>query len=474
MTRAYRKIEGSDVGEHQKKKRQGHDGQYDQRVSAVEGADAASSITVLGREMRVHPCGYYAGAGCVQTAAAGIVLKIIRSAFSKRGTPKTDHRRHLMTTRDGLQLRSTIKAEGMLELSLVEVPTPDPGPDEVIIRVDASPLNPSDMGMLFGGADMAVAEAVGTDENPVINAKLTPPVMTAMEGRVGQSLPVGNEGAGEVIAAGDSLESQALLGKNVAILGGAMYAQYRLARAQDCLLLPEGTTAVEGASCFVNPLTVLGMIGTMRLEGHTALVHTAAASNLGQMLLKLCAEEEIELVNIVRKPEQEALLRGLGAKHVCNSTVPTFKDELTDALTETGATLAFDATGGGRLAGQILAAMETAAMRTATEFSRYGSTVYKQVYIYGGLDRGPTEFTRNFGLAWGIGGWLLTPFIQKIGPAEAQKLRERVAAGLKTTFSSSYTKEVSLKEALMLDAIGVYGKQATGEKYLINPNKGIE
>jgi len=373
----------------------------------------------------------------------------------------------------GLQLRSTIKKGGVLELSLVSIPTPEPAADEVIVRVEASPLNPSDLGLLFGGADMSTATAAGTADAPVVTATLSPAVMAAMAGRLEESLPVGNEGAGVVVRAGASPAAQSLMGKTVAILGGAMYSQYRSINAAQCLLLPPGTTAAEGASCFVNPLTALGMVGTMREEGHTALVHTAAASNLGQMLNKLCIEDGIGLVNIVRKPEQVEILKKSGAKYICNSSSPAFTEELIDALVATGATLAFDATGGGRLAGQILTAMEVAANKTAKEYSRYGSTVHKQVYIYGGLDRGPTEFNRNFGMAWGIGGWLLTPFLQKVGSEAAQKLRERVAAEIKTTFASTYTKEVSLAEALQLSEIAVYGKQATGEKYLINPNKDV-
>jgi len=373
----------------------------------------------------------------------------------------------------GLQLRSLLKQEGILELSLASVATPQPGADEVIVRIDASPLNPSDMGLLFSAADMTTAEASGTAASPVVTAKVSPVVMTAMAGRVGESLPVGNEGAGVVIEAGASPAAQALLGKTVAVLGGAMYSQYRCINAAQCLVLPPGTTAAEGASCFVNPLTVLGMVGTMRLEGHKALVHTAAASNLGQMLVKLCLEDGVGLVNIVRKQEHIDLLKKIGAAHVCNSSSPTFREDLVEALVATGATLAFDAIGGGRLGGQILAAMEVAANRTAKEYSRYGSTVYKQLYIYGGLDRSPTELNRNFGMTWGIGGWLLLPFIKKIGVEAAQKLRERVAAEIKTTFASSYTREVSLAEALQLEEIAVYGKQATGEKYLINPNKGL-
>ena len=250
-----------------------------------------------------------------------------------------------------------------------------------------------------------------------------------------------------------------------------MYSQFRCIKANQCLVLPDGLTPADGASCFVNPLTALGMVETMRLEGHKALVHTVGASNLGQMLNRICLKDGIDLVNIVRKPEQEALLRSQGAKFICNSSAPTFLDDLTNALVATGATIAFDAIGGGKLAGQILGCMEAAANRSAKEYSRYGSTTYKQVYIYGGLDRGPTELVRNFGMTWGMGGWLLSPFLQKVGSAAAQKLRERVVAELTTTFASSYTREVSLAEALTLEAIAVYGKQATGEKFLVNPNK---
>lgn len=371
----------------------------------------------------------------------------------------------------GLQLRSTVRPDATVEVSLATVPTPVPAAGEVVVRVEASPINPSDLGLLFAGADMTTAQSAGTASSPVVTAKLSPPVMAAMAGRAGQSLPVGNEGAGTVVSAGASPEAQALLGKTVAILGGAMYAQYRLLKVADCLILPPGTSAAEGAACFVNPLTVIGMVETMRLEGYSALVHTAAASNLGQMLVKLCAQEGVGLVNVVRSEEQVAALKRLGATHVCNSISPSFTADLVEAIAETGAMLAFDATGGGKLAGQILAAMEVAAVRSAPEYSRYGSTVHKQVYIYGGLDRSPTEFNRAFGMAWGIGGWLLTPFLQKIGPAAAQQLRERVAAEVKTTFASTYTKEVSLAEALSLEEIAVYGRQATGQKYLINPNK---
>jgi len=372
-----------------------------------------------------------------------------------------------------LQLRSLIRASGELELSLHDEPIPEPQPHEVVIRVEASPMNPSDLGLLFGAADMGTAKVSGTPDRPVVTATVPERAMPAMAGRLDQSLPVGNEGAGVVVKAGSSPTAQALLGKTVAAIGGAMYSQYRAVAAAQCLELPAGTPPAEGASCFVNPLTSLGMVETMRREGHKALVHTAAASNLGQMLNKICQKDGIDLVNIVRKPEQEALLRGIGAKHVCSTSSPTFLEDLTQALVETGATLAFDATGGGKLAGQILGCMEAALNRTAKEYSRYGSTTHKQVYIYGGLDRSPTEFVRNFGMAWGMGGWLLFPFLQKLGDEGTQRLRARVVAELKTTFASHYTREVSFLEALQLDAIGVYGKQATGEKFLLNPNKDV-
>jgi NADPH:quinone reductase len=377
------------------------------------------------------------------------------------------------TRKVSLQLRSLVKDGGELELSLVEVPVPQPGADEVLIRVEAAPLNPSDLGLLFGAADMNTARGSGTAARPVVTATIPDGLMKAMAARVGVSMPVGNEGAGVVIAAGDSAGSQALLGRTVAAFGGAMYSQHRCVKAAQCLPLPPGTTPAEGASCFVNPLTALGMVETMRLEGHSALVHTAAASNLGQMLNRVCREDGVGLVNVVRSTEQEQLLRAQGAKHVCVSTSPAFIQELTDAIAATGATIAFDAVGGGRLAGQLLACMEAALSRQGSDYQRYGSTTHKQVYIYGSLDTGPTEFKRNFGAAWGIGGWLLPGFLQRIGPEAGQKLRMRVVAELKTTFASHYTKVVSLAEALRIEEIAVYGRRSTGEKYLVDPNKGV-
>ncbi len=369
----------------------------------------------------------------------------------------------------GLQLQSLVTAAETLEVFLADVSVPEPGPDEVIVAVEAAPINPSDLGLLFAGADMTAATRSGSGERPVVTAPIPHAAMRALSGRVGTPMPAGNEGAGIVVAAGSSAAAQALLGKTVAVAGGSMYAQFREVNVAACLELPDGMTAAEGASSFVNPMTVLGMVETMRREHHSALVHTAAASNLGQMLSRLCIEEQIQLVNIVRRPEQEELLRSAGASHVCNSSSPDFMADLTDALKQTGATVAFDAVGGGRLAGQILTCMEAAASATAPSYSRYGSSVHKQVYIYGSLDRGPTELARSFGMAWGVGGWLLTPFLQKIGPEGMARLRRRVADGLTTTFASSYTAEVSLAGALQLAAIADYGRQATGSKYLIKP-----
>ena len=376
----------------------------------------------------------------------------------------TDH------PRTGLQLRSLVTADGELRLSLEHVDIPVPRADEIIVRLEATPINPSDLGTLLGAADPASAVLSGTTERPVATLRIPEAARKAMSVRAGNSMPVGNEGAGVVVAAGSSDAAQALLRRPVAVLGGAMYSQFRCVPVQDCLALPEGTAPADGASAFINPLTALGMVETMRREGHNALVHTAAASNLGQMLNRLCLKDGIALVSIVRKPEQVALLRGQGAVHVVDSSAPTFLADLTDAVVATGATLAFDATGGGRLASQILTGMEAAANAAAGGYSRYGSAVHKQVYIYGSLDRGPTELTRSYGTAWGIGGWLLTPFLQKIGLARVAQLRDQVAAGITTTFASSYTAQVSLPGALSLDAIADYGRQATGSKYVIIPN----
>jgi len=369
----------------------------------------------------------------------------------------------------GRELRSLV-SDGKLELSLVDVELSPPGPGEVIVRIEAAPLNPSDLGLLTGPADLATLEQGGTADRPVLTAEIPEQRLPMVRARLDESMPVGNEGAGTVIAAGDGAEE--LIGKTVAVIGGGMYTQYRKARLSDLLPFPDGVTARQGASAFVNPLTALAMVETMRAEGHKALVHTAAASNLGQMLNRICIADGVSLVNIVRSTEQAKILRDIGARYVVDSTSDNFRNELVDALAETGATLAFDAIGGGKLAGQILAAMEVAANRNATTYSRYGSNTHKQVYIYGRLDLGPTLIGPDVGFAWGVGGFLLTPFLMKAGAEVVGRMRARVAAEIRTTFASHYTAEISLAEALDKDTLLAYSAKKTGEKYLIVPSKG--
>ncbi|WP_066809420.1 zinc-binding dehydrogenase [Sphingomonas asaccharolytica] len=366
----------------------------------------------------------------------------------------------------GLELRSLVY-DGKIELSLVDVELSPPGPGEVIVRIEAAPLNPSDLGLLTGPADLATLDQRGTADRPVLTAEIPPQRMPMVRARLNESMPVGNEGAGTVVAAGDGAEE--LIGKTVAVIGGGMYTQYRKARLSDLLPFPDGVTAREGASAFVNPLTALAMVETMRAEGHSALVHTAAASNLGQMLNRICIADGVSLVNIVRSAEQARILHDIGAKYVVDSTSDNFRDELVDALAETGATLAFDAIGGGKLAGQILAAMEVAANRNATTYSRYGSNTHKQVYVYGRLDLGATLIGPDVGFAWGVGGFLLTPFLMKAGAEVVGRMRARVAAEIRTTFASHYTADISLAEALDKDTLLAYSAKKTGEKYLIVP-----
>ncbi|MGY2734060.1 zinc-binding dehydrogenase [Sphingomonas sp. UYP23] len=372
----------------------------------------------------------------------------------------------------GLQLLSRVTKDAQLEVSLVDQPVAEPRDDQVVVKVLATPINPSDLALLFGAADMSSAAATTRDGHPLVTAPVSPGGMRAMATRLDEAMPVGTEGAGIVVKAGASPAAQALLGKTVAMLGGAMYAQYRVLRVAECMLLPDGTAPADGASCFVNPLTSLAMTEVMRREGHTALIHTAAASNLGQMLVKICLKDGIPLINVVRSPEQAELLRGIGAQHVADSSQPDFLDTLTAMITETGATLAFDAIGGGKLAGQLLSCMEAAAVKRMTTYSRYGSDTFKQVYIYGGLDVGPTTLNRNsYGFSWSLGGFLLTPFLIKIGGEAVQALKDRVVAELTTTFASHYTHEISLIEALQPDMIAAYNRRATGTKYLICPQK---
>lgn len=370
-----------------------------------------------------------------------------------------------------LQMFSTLTAEGELRLELKEQPMPIPGENEVLIRIEATPINPSDHGVMFGWASMASASSSGSGAGTVLSAPVSEQGMAVMKARIGQSLAVGNEGAGTVVATGTSELAKSLDGKVVAAMGGGMYGQYRCVDASVCLPLLDGHTAKDGASSFVNPLTALCMIETMNLEGHTALVHTAAASNLGQMLNRICLDGGVDLVNIVRKDEQETLLREMGAKYVVNSSKDSFMADLTDAIHATGATLAFDATGGGTLASTILSAMEAAAARTPGAYSIYGSVKHKQVYLYGGLDTSPTTLNRGYGMAWGVGGWLLPNFLARVGQEVATRLRTRVATEMKTTFASHYTNEISLAEALDADIVAQYNSKSTGKKFLVCPQK---
>lgn len=365
-----------------------------------------------------------------------------------------------------LELRSIITAEGMLRISLEKVTVPVPAPGELLVRVEAAPINPSDLGLLFGPADMTTLQAGGTADAPVLTAQVPPQGLAAVRARLGQSMPMGNEGAGTVIEAGPDL--QHMIGKRVAMIGGAMYAELRLIAPDNCIVLPEGASAAEGAALFVNPLTALGFVETMRAEGHTAIVHAPAASNLGQMLVRICKDDGIGLVNIVRSPKQAELLRGIGARHVVDSSAEDFTQALEQAIAETGATLAFDAIGGGEMTSAILNAMEAVAAR-GQSYSRYGTDTKKQVYIYGSLDTGATVLKRGFGMCWGVGGWLLFHFLQRADKSTAKRMRERVADEMATTFASHYTASIGLADVLKPDTALAYVKKSTGSKYLVVP-----
>ncbi|CAM3196721.1 Enoyl reductase (ER) domain-containing protein [Sphingomonas antarctica] len=371
----------------------------------------------------------------------------------------------------GRELRSTANGDGTLSLALIDVTLDDPAADEVIVRVEAAPINPSDLGLLLGPADIGSLRTGGTAERPEATFAIPPARMASMTSRLGQSLPVGNEGAGTVVAAGEG--AQHLQGKRVGMLGGAMYADYRKLKLRDIVVLPDGASAADGASLFVNPLTALGFVETARMEGHKAIIHTAAASNLGQMLQKICLKDGVPLVNIVRSDEQAKMLRAIGATHALNSGDTDFPAQLVDAIVETGATVAFDAIGGGSLGSDIVQAMEQAASRTMTEYSRYGSNTFKQLYIYGALDLSPTTLNRlSFGFQWSVSGWLLTPFMGKAGADVVGRMRQRVLDELTTTFASHYSRVIGLAEALDPDVLRGYERKATGEKYLIDPTRG--
>ncbi|MDA7701607.1 zinc-binding dehydrogenase [Gammaproteobacteria bacterium] len=378
-----------------------------------------------------------------------------------------------MSDQTSKEIRSKVTSEGNIEISIATVAKPIPSDDEVLIRVEAAPINPSDLGLLLSfGADLTSINVTGSGDETVTSMKIHPGLMGAMKPRLDESMQVGNEGSGVIVEAG--VNAKDLVGKTVGLAGGSMYSQYRCVPAASCLVMNDGTSSSEAASSFVNPLTALAFIETMKMENHTAIVHTAAASNLGQMLVKICKADSVPLVNIVRKQEQVDILKNIGAEHICNTSDPDFMETLVTALIATGATLGFDATGGGNggeLPGQILAAMEIAANKTAKEYSRYGSDTYKQVYIYGGLDQSPTILKRAFGMSWGLGGWLLTPMIGKIGMERFGQMRQRVAKEITTTFASTYVQEVSFEEMLQPEIIKSYAKQATGKKYLVTPQK---
>jgi len=367
-----------------------------------------------------------------------------------------------MTT-TGKQIFTTMEADGTLVVEIAETAFRDPTGSQVLVRMEAAPINPSDLALLFGPADLENAEY----SPGKIIAKMPEPFARAASGRHGQRMPVGNEGAGTVVAAGDNPAAQALIGQRVACVPGNAFSQYAISEAAMCLPLGD-ISCQDGASAFVNPMTALGFVETAKVEGHTAMVHTAAASNLGQMLNKICQQDGIELVNIVRKQEQADILQGIGAKYIVNSSDPDYMAQLRAAISETGAYFGFDPIGGGNSVDRIFAAMEQVASGT-TAYSRYGSDQAKKMYIYGRLDVSPTILTPSYGFGFTLSGWLLTPFLAKAGMETIVRMRQRVLAGLTTTFASNYKKKVTLEQMLEKDAATDYNAMHTGEKYLLTP-----
>ena len=373
-----------------------------------------------------------------------------------------------MTDITGQRILSTLAADGTLTIELAPLRLPAPNSNQIAVRVEAAPINPSDLALLFGTADTNDA----TYSPGKIIGRMAEGATRAMKGRHGVSLPVGNECAGTVIAAGESPAAQALLGKQVGCVPGTAFATHAVADAQMAIVLPDDASAEQGASCFVNPMTALGFVETMKRDGFTGIVHTAAASNLGQMLVRICAADGVPLVNIVRNPAQVAILEELGSDDVLDSTAPGFMKKLTAAIERTGAMMAFDPIRGGTLGSQIIGAMEAAASRanTTASFTVYGSSKPKKLYVYGGLDLGPMIFNPGFDFAWQMGGWLLPYFLATAGPEVAARMRARVRAELTTTFASHYKGSVSLDTMLTREAVSAYNARRTGEKYLLLPN----
>ena len=362
----------------------------------------------------------------------------------------------------GKQLFSTL-ADGKLTVEVVETQFPEPTGNQVLVQMEAAPINPSDLAILTSSADLANAEYSAGK----FVADMPEPFFSAQKGRHGQRLPVGNEGAGVVVAAGE--QAQGLVGQRVACVPGNAYSQYCIADAGMCLPLGDISSA-DGASAFVNPMTALGFVETARMENQGAILHLAAASNLGQMLVKICKEDGLPLVNIVRKQEQVDLLKGLGAEHVVNSSAGDFMDQLRGAIDATDAYCGFDPIGGGSNVDACFKAMEQVAAGKMSEFSRYGSTQQKKMYIYGRLDLGPTMLTPAYGFGWTLSGWLLTPFLQVAGLETMMRMRQRVLDGMTTTFASAYKAKVNLEEMLTREAVMDYRQMKTGEKYLVTPH----